>query len=88
VLHGGGWSTGGDRREGGGRRLLAAGCWGGKAFGVRAVLGVVQTWPEEDRSGLASLRLLAAVAHVEALAAARAEGSHQLSAGGEVDGAG
>jgi hypothetical protein len=48
LLYGGGRSAGGDRRGGGGQ---AAGCWGGKASGVRAVLAVVQTWPEEDRGG-------------------------------------
>jgi hypothetical protein len=56
LLDGGGRSARGDRRGGGGRRSLAVGCWGGKAFGIRAV----QTWSEEDRCGLASRRLLAA----------------------------
>jgi hypothetical protein len=57
LLYGGGRLAGGDRRGGDGRRSLATGCWGGKAFGVRAVLGVVQMWPEEDRCGLALRRL-------------------------------
>jgi hypothetical protein len=64
LLYGGGWSAGGDKSGGGGQRSLAAGCWGGKAFGVRAVLGVVQMWLEEDRCGLASRTLLAVVAQL------------------------
>jgi hypothetical protein len=43
---------------------LAAECWGGKASGVRAVLGVEQVWPEEDRCGLTSWRLSAAAARL------------------------
>jgi hypothetical protein len=39
------------------RRSLAAGCWGGKASGARAVFGVAQVCPVEDRCGLTSWRL-------------------------------
>jgi hypothetical protein len=64
LLYSGGRSAGGDRREGDGRQSLAAGCWGGKASDVRAVLGVVQMWPEEDRCRLVSWRLSAAAAQL------------------------
>jgi hypothetical protein len=38
--------------------------------GVRAVLGVVQMWPEEDRCGLASQRLSATVVQLWLLSSA------------------
>jgi hypothetical protein len=41
---------------------LAVECWGGKVSSARAVLGVEQVWPEEDRCRLTSWRLSAAVA--------------------------
>jgi hypothetical protein len=64
FLNGGGQSVRGDQRGGDGRRLLVAGCWGGKASGARAVLGMAQVWPEEERCGLASRRLLAVAAQL------------------------
>jgi hypothetical protein len=64
LLYGGGQSVGGDRCGGDDRRSLAAECWGGKVSSARAVLGVEQVWPEEDRCWLTSWRLSAAAARL------------------------
>jgi hypothetical protein len=65
VAHRGGCSTAVGRR-GSARRgwLTVAGDWLLGREGVRAMLEVVQTWPEEDRCGLAPRRLLAVAAQL------------------------
>jgi hypothetical protein len=65
VAHRGGCSTAVGRR-GSVRRgwPTVAGDWLLGREGVRAMLGVVQTWPKEDRCGLAPRRLLAAAAQL------------------------